>query len=572
MRHRGRRFGAILASLSLIASLVVGLAVTTAGPAAADTTQSNGCQSSVTGGWSTFPIPITGTASPNPVDLGQTTTLSGTSVTIVIDATLVSAGAATGILQPGANYVYAKAGLRIAGTNTSPATQTATGAAKVNFTVIDNGDGTFSSSPSPVVGNIALADTTWTATGGNISLAEATGPLPASLTAPTPAERSGAPLVILTKIQGTDAAWPPAGAVSPDLSTPAFPSGLGASANFYCWPGAANPPATANPPGTGTAPNGDLVPGAASAISSVTVNTPPTAPVCTPASVSVGGNQSTTIDLTTVCSDVNGNNTIDWTTLGVGFGNPASPTICTAYPCTLPNGTLDITGAGVLSYTNTNPNGGQELFGFSVADNTGLRSNQSVVTISILANDCDATSASCALSQVLSVQVTGTTLTLHQAAQFVTLSGVTLNGQYRLSTGNLQEITVTNARGTAPGWAVTGQVTDFTTTGTPPGSCNTAAGYNRLCIPANNLSWTPSAARVDTPIPGDVGSISFGTAGSATQPWTSPLNGAGSGTTLCSSPVNHSGGTYHCNAGLTLGVPATAGVGTYTGTLTLTLA
>ena len=49
------------------------------------------------------------------------------------------------------------------------------------------------------------------------------------------------------------------------------------------------------------------------------------------------------------------------------------------------------------------------------------------------------------------------------------------------------------------------------------------------------------------------------------------MNGTGAGSTLCSSATDHSGGTFGCNAILWLGVPASAGAGTYTGNLTLTL-
>ena len=70
-------------------------------------------------------------------------------------------------------------------------------------------------------------------------------------------------------------------------------------------------------------------------------------------------------------------------------------------------------------------------------------------------------------------------MNMHQAGQFVTLAGVTLNGDYKITNGNLQPLTITNARGTAAGWAVIGQVTDFKTTGAPA-SCDTAATYDRL--------------------------------------------------------------------------------------------
>ena len=99
------------------------------------------------------------------------------------------------------------------------------------------------------------------------------------------------------------------------------------------------------------------------------------------------------------------------------------------------------------------------------------------MTINVLSNDCDATSAACSLTQVISVTVTGTTMNMHQAGQFVTLAGVTLNGDYEITNGNLQPLTITNARGTAAGWAVVGQVTDFKTTGAPPRAATPQATY-----------------------------------------------------------------------------------------------
>ena len=96
MRTRRKRLGAITAVFALIGSLLVGF-IATAGVASASTSQNNACLG-VTGTFSTFPIPITGTASPNPVNAGATTTLSGTGVTIAVDSTLVAAGVATGLV------------------------------------------------------------------------------------------------------------------------------------------------------------------------------------------------------------------------------------------------------------------------------------------------------------------------------------------------------------------------------------------------------------------------------------------------------------------------------------------
>ena len=84
MRTRRKRVSAITAVFALIGSLLVGF-IATAGVASASTSQNNACLG-VTGTFSTFPIPITGTASPNPVNAGATTTLSGTGVTIAVDS------------------------------------------------------------------------------------------------------------------------------------------------------------------------------------------------------------------------------------------------------------------------------------------------------------------------------------------------------------------------------------------------------------------------------------------------------------------------------------------------------
>ena len=115
---------------------------------------------------------------------------------------------------------------------------------------------------------------------------------------------------------------------------------------------------------------------------------------------------------------------------------------------------------------------------------------------------------------------------------------------------------------------------------------------NRLCIPGDNLGWTPSAAIIHNDIPGDVAKVTAGAA-SATSPadWLAQLVAAGNtndpgvgvdglgglgggpgAKTLCSAPVNQSGGTFTCNASLYLGVPASAGAGVYTGGIVLTLA
>jgi hypothetical protein len=200
---------------------------------------------------------------------------------------------------------------------------------------------------------------------------------------------------------------------------------------------------------------------------------------------------------------------------------------------------------------------------------------------------------------------------------------VQLNGQPQTACGALNPITIINARGTDAKWDITAQVTDFIDGTRGPGDvCTGAPGANNIaplaspnnigqatkdnhCIPGDNLGWVPLAQIMHSAVPGDTAAItaggiilppSFGaiaqipptfppgiaTVRQNTNTVTSPfsilnLTTAGPGLhdlaqELCGAPVNQSGGTFKCDAGLLLAVPASAAAGTYTATLTLTLA
>ena len=273
MKSRTQRVLAALTTLSTLAALLLMLGAPPES-VGASTTQNNGCLG-VTGTFSTFAIPVAGTAAPKTIDPGQTTTLSGTGVSIAVDSALVAAGVNTGLVAAapsladvgtpdpndatvlqGQNAVVAATGsvkLQIKGTNTAEGTQTATNPAPANITfwvVNDSVTGVitiYTGTPNPpsnsnltvvtsITVPIALADTTWTATGGNIALSENLV-VPSSLTKPTAADKTAAPLQILPKINGR-------------INVP-----------FYCWPGAAS------------ADGLSLVPGAVGNIDTITVTT-----------------------------------------------------------------------------------------------------------------------------------------------------------------------------------------------------------------------------------------------------------------------------------------------------------
>ena len=101
-----------------------------------------------------------------------------------------------------------------------------------------------------------------------------------------------------------------------------------------------------------------------------------------------------------------------------------------------------------------------------------------------------------------------------------------------MSSGAIQPVTVTNARGTAAGWTVTGYVTDLGTAGSPtvtplpgvtipfcdrsgPGANQgnyTGTSYDRRCIPGDNLAWGPSSPITHDIIAGDVAQVFSGPA------------------------------------------------------------
>ncbi|MEV0381511.1 HtaA domain-containing protein [Nonomuraea sp. NPDC050643] len=139
-----------------------------------------------------------------------------------------------------------------------------------------------------------------------------------------------------------------------------------------------------------------------------------------------------------------------------------------------------------------------------------------------------------AAAQTVSAQVVAGHLTLSVAGTAATLSAAPAG---RSASGSLNTATVADQRGTAAGWSLVGQVTDFTS----------AAGG---AIAASALGWTPSTQGTAAPGPGAT---------------------LGEATTLCSAATGTGTGTSACAAGLTLTVPAATRPGAYTATLTLTL-
>ena len=143
-------------------------------------------------------------------------------------------------------------------------------------------------------------------------------------------------------------------------------------------------------------------------------------------------------------------------------------------------------------------------------------------------------------------------VTLPQPGSFtVTVTGSTVpatgSAHQLVLGGNLPEITVSDTRSSSPGWSVSGQVSDFTGSGTAA----------RSVISGNQVGWTPS------------GTVTGGARlGSPVAP-ASP--GLGSIPAVLASAASGSGfGMDTLSARLQLDVPANAPAGPYDAVLTIT--
>ncbi|HET6914955.1 MAG TPA: hypothetical protein VFH56_02585 [Acidimicrobiales bacterium] len=157
------------------------------------------------------------------------------------------------------------------------------------------------------------------------------------------------------------------------------------------------------------------------------------------------------------------------------------------------------------------------------------------------------------------------------------LQGVTLNGRVQTASGCLNTVQVEDARGTLVGWTTTGQLeTDFL-------GPNIGSNTWDHVIPAQNLTWSPVRSLT---YPGDPSGVLSEVAAGATGPLptssqSAGLNGAAgpypamnessTPVDLCSAAPGGGGGTFNCDAGLALVVPAFVAAGPYQATLDLVI-
>lgn len=126
-----------------------------------------------------------------------------------------------------------------------------------------------------------------------------------------------------------------------------------------------------------------------------------------------------------------------------------------------------------------------------------------------------------------------------------------------VASGDLDPVTVTDARGSLSGWTVTGQlVSDFTRTG----DHERPAG-----IPGGALVWDPN---VSLAVPAGQPGGPSGVLGEVAPGAPAALS-TRQADVLCQAPAGGGGGRFDCGAGLRLGVPTRTPAGTYVATLDL---
>ncbi|MCF2531969.1 WxL domain-containing protein [Yinghuangia soli] len=151
------------------------------------------------------------------------------------------------------------------------------------------------------------------------------------------------------------------------------------------------------------------------------------------------------------------------------------------------------------------------------------------------------------IAQDATVTLVPGSLSMTQDGTGIDFGTATLDGEEHTLPAALNQVTVTDSRGSDLGWSLTGTMTDLTA----------ANGQDK--IPAGNLSWTPSCAAAPSSLDQAVG----GTAG--------PLGPTAA--LLCGVTPDGSttGGRFTADAQLSLRTPGFTAAGAYTGTLTLTL-
>jgi hypothetical protein len=218
--------------------------------------------------------------------------------------------------------------------------------------------------------------------------------------------------------------------------------------------------------------------------------------------------------------------------------------------------TADSSGSVTASYTvNASSTAGIEVTE-STPESLSAEAPFTASANSCIADQGGATGGSCSVSQGTSTTVSPGPLEMQQAASQIKLSDITLNGTPQTVTGNLNQITVADFRGSTLGWTLNATATAF-------------SGAQGGSIPASSLTVTPGCA------PDPAGLAAAGVSSFPSTVTAGPAATMGSAVTLCSAPAlgtgQVTGGVFDVTGGLSLALPAYLRTGTYTNTITFSL-
>jgi hypothetical protein len=267
------------------------------------------------------------------------------------------------------------------------------------------------------------------------------------------------------------------------------------------------------------------------------------APTCTATPASGGAGTVTTV----VCASFDPGAAV--TLQGVTSGGTATSDPAVA-------ATANSSGAVSQSYTvNAGTTAGIEVTQTS-PESLSAEASFSAQSNSCIADQNGATGGTCSTSQGTTTTVNPGPLEASQSGAQITLSNITINGTPQLVTGALNQIVVSDFRGSTLGWTVNATATSFT-------------GSNGGTISAANMGVQPSCG------PDAAGLAASGLSAFPSTVTAGPQATFASAVTLCSTPAlgagNVTGGVFDVGGGLGLEVPPYLLAGVYTDTITISL-
>ncbi|BEP13804.1 Ig-like domain-containing protein [Acidothermaceae bacterium B102] len=241
------------------------------------------------------------------------------------------------------------------------------------------------------------------------------------------------------------------------------------------------------------------------------------------------------------------------------------------HPGTRPVGTIQFADAGVsvgttqpvapdgtASYSHTFAAGSHSFTAsFVPTDSTAFGPSSSTSQVYVV-------TAAAAGGQTIETTVDAGSLTISVAdTSTVVLNPPVLNpaATFLTTSGSLHHVTVTDTRAGSPGWAVSGQLSDFHALSGPPTSL----------IPGVDLGWAPAVVDTDpgqTVLPG--AKVLPAAPPLTSDPTTAGSEGLHVSRQLATAAPGAGTGTAHLGATLTLNVPTSVAAGTYDAVLTLT--